>query len=85
MLLVAVEKELSGCIFTSMKRDNLKELLNIEDHFEVLLAIALGKPKEKVVIDEVIDENIKYYREENQIHHVPKRSLEDLILFSKFH
>ncbi|NOQ28454.1 MAG: nitroreductase [Bacteroidales bacterium] len=80
MLLGAVEKGLGGCIFASIKRDKLKELLNLEDHFDVLLVIALGKPKEEVLIEEVINDDIKYYRDEKQVHHVPKRSINDLIL-----
>lgn len=80
MLLGAVERELGGCIFASVKREKLKELLKIEDHFEVLLVLAIGKPKEEVVIAEVVDENIKYYRDINQVHFVPKRSLEDIII-----
>ena len=80
MLLGAVEKGLGGCIFASIKREKLKELLNIEDHFEVLLVIAFGKPKEEVVVDEVMNGDIKYFRDNNQVHHVPKRNLNDLIL-----
>ncbi len=80
ILLGAVEKGLGGCIFASVKREKLKELLMIEDHFEVLLVIAIGKPKEEVLIEDVVDDNIKYYRDENQVHHVPKRKLIDLIL-----
>ena len=80
ILLGAIEKGLGGCIFASVKREKLKELLGIEDFFDVLLVIAIGKPKEEVVIDDVIDGNIKYYRDENQIHHVPKRSLDDIII-----
>ena len=80
MLLGAVDKELGGCIFASIQREKLKQLLNIENHFEVLLVIALGKPKEKVVIEEVKNGDIKYYRDEKQVHHVPKRSLDELII-----
>lgn len=49
MLLGAAEKELGGCIFASIQREKLKQHLKIDDHFEVLLVIALGKPKEKVL------------------------------------
>ncbi|HAF31306.1 MAG TPA: nitroreductase [Bacteroidales bacterium] len=80
MLLGAVEKGLGGCIFASVKREKLKELLKLEDYFEVLLVLAIGKPKEKVVVEDVIDDDIKYYRDENQIHHVPKRSLDEIII-----
>ncbi len=80
MLLGAVEKGLGGCIFASIKREKLKELLNIEDHFEVLLVIALGKPKEEIVIEEALNNDIKYYRDENQVHHVPKSDLNEIII-----
>jgi len=80
MLLGAVEKGFGGCIFGSIKREKLKEFLKIENHFEVLLVIAIGKPKEKVVVEKVIDNNIKYFRDENQTHYVPKRDLKDIII-----
>ncbi|MEE4196838.1 MAG: nitroreductase family protein [Bacteroidales bacterium] len=82
MLLGAVEKELGGCIFASIQREKLKQLLNIEEYFEILLVIALGKPKEKVIVEEVKNGEIKYYRDNNQVHHVPKRSLDDIIISS---
>lgn len=80
MLLGAVEKKLGGCIFASIKREKLKELLKIKNHFEVLLVIAIGKPKEQVIIENIVNNDIKYYRDKNQIHHVPKRTLEEIII-----
>lgn len=80
ILLGAVERGLGGCIFASIKRSKLKELLRLEDHFEILLVLAIGKPKEEVVIEEVKDGDIKYYRDDKQVHHVPKRNLEDIII-----
>ncbi|MCK4662348.1 MAG: nitroreductase family protein [Bacteroidales bacterium] len=81
ILLGAVEKELGGCMIGSVKRDELKSKLNIPGYFEILLVIALGKPKEKVVID-TISENgsIYYWRDKEQVHHVPKRKLDELIV-----
>lgn len=81
ILLGAVEKGYGGCIIGSIQKDNLKSVLDLPDIYEILLVIALGKPKESVVIEE-IDSNgdIRYYRDENQIHHVPKRKLEDIII-----
>jgi len=81
MLLGAVEKGLGGCIFGSVRRDELREILDIPEQYEVLLALGLGKPVEQVVIEEVgADGNIRYWRDEQNVHHVPKRALDDLIL-----
>lgn len=81
ILLGATEKGLGGCMIGSIDKDGLRKALNITERYEILLVIALGKPKEKVVIDEVgEDGDIKYWRDENDVHHVPKRPLADIIL-----
>ena len=81
ILLGATEKGLGGCMIGSITRNKLRELLNISEHFEICLAVALGKPAEKVVLEETgPDGDIKYYRDENDVHHVPKRPLGEIIL-----
>ena len=81
ILLGAVEKGLGGCIFRTINKPLLKTILGIPDHFEIIDVVALGKPVEKVVITEVgKDSDIKYYRDENGVHYVPKRSLDELIV-----
>jgi len=80
ILLGAVEKGLGGCMIGAIDRKGLKKSLNIPDHFEILLVIALGKPNEKVVLEDVKNDDIKYWRDENGVHHVPKRPLEELII-----
>ncbi|WDP92486.1 MAG: nitroreductase family protein [Desulfobacter sp.] len=83
MLLGARARGLGGCIFGAINIKRLKELLNIGDHLEVKLVIALGKPVEEVRIEDLgEDGDIRYWRDENQVHHVPKRKLEDLIVGS---
>lgn len=80
ILLGATEKGLGGCQFNSIDRVALAQELNLPDHFEIVTVIALGKPKEVVVIEELGDSgDIKYWRDEQGIHHVPKRALDDLI------
>jgi nitroreductase len=81
ILLGAVEKGFGGCMFGSVNRDSLRELFSISAKYEIHLVIALGKPKEEVVIDDITNDDIKYWRDENATHHVPKRKLEDLIFY----
>jgi len=81
ILLGARARGLAGCMFGSIQIKKLADFLNIEDHLEIKLVIALGKPVETIEIDEVDDSgDIRYFRDENQVHHVPKRKLSDLIV-----
>lgn len=81
IFLGARETGLGGCFIGSFKKDELIKGLNIEEKYEIALVIALGYPKEEVVIEELSKNgDVKYWRDEEQIHHVPKRSLEDIII-----
>ncbi|OGW26445.1 MAG: nitroreductase [Nitrospirae bacterium GWC2_57_13] len=81
ILLGATEKGLGGCIIATIRQPALGQSLAIPDHFEVLLVIALGKPKETVVIGPVGPAgDIKYWRDAQGVHHVPKRSLDEVIV-----
>jgi len=56
-------------------------VLNIPAQYQILLVLALGAPKEMVVVDPVgSDGDIKYWRDAAGVHHVPKRALEELIV-----
>ena len=79
ILLTSVEMGLGGCMIASVDRDELRNLLNIDHRYDILLVVALGKPAEDIVVEAVSNGDIRYYRE-NDIHHVPKRSLNDLIV-----
>lgn len=78
----AAEKGLGGCMIGSFQREKLALSLGIDtERYSLDLVLALGKPKEEVVLVPVKEDgDIKYYRDENQIHYVPKRSLEDILL-----
>lgn len=84
ILLGAVEQGLGGCIIGTVHRADLAALLALPPQFEILYVIALGLPVEKVVIDAVgADGDIKYWRDEEKTHHVPKRALKDVIIGEK--
>lgn len=79
ILLGAVEKGLGGCIVMNIKKDLLREYLKLEKHFEILLVIAIGKPREQVIIEEIRNNDVKYWRD-GMTHHVPKRPLREIVL-----
>jgi nitroreductase len=81
ILLGAVEKGLGGCIIASVKKAELEKILNLPEHLKVALVLALGKPKEEVVVDDMgEDGDIKYWRDDEQHHHVPKRTLKEVLI-----
>ena len=84
LLLGAAEKSLGGCIIQSVKREELAKVLDVSAGLEILYIIALGKPVEKVVIEQLpADGDFKYWRDEQHVHHIPKRALKDLIIAEK--
>ncbi|MFQ3548860.1 MAG: nitroreductase family protein [Armatimonadota bacterium] len=79
MLLAAVEKGLGGCIFGSIQREKLRENLSIPNQLEILIVVAIGMPDEEVILEDIKEDAcIKYYRDTNGVHHVPKRKLDDI-------
>jgi len=81
IMLGATERGLGGCMIANVDREGLRRELRIAEHFEIVLVIALGRPKGKVVVEAVgEDGDIRYWRDRQGIHHVPKRALEDLIV-----
>ena len=81
IVLGACEMGIGACMIGSVERAELAAKLNIAERYRIMLIIALGIPAEKVVL-EVVDESgdIKYFRDENDVHHVPKHTLEKIIV-----
>ncbi|MGD2097196.1 MAG: nitroreductase family protein [Desulfobacterales bacterium] len=83
ILLGARDKGLAGCMLGSINRKVLRTVLDIPAHLKILLIVAIGKPREEIVIEAVgPDGNIRYWRDERAVHHVPKRSLSDIVVAS---
>lgn len=80
ILLGATEMGFGGCMIASLLKDQLRASLKIPERYEILLVIALGVPRERVVIVDAKDGEIKYWRDVNKVHYVPKRPLTELIL-----
>jgi nitroreductase len=81
ILLGAVEKGLGGVMLGSANKEVLRAELKIPEKYDILLVIALGKPKETIVLEKMpVDGKTAYWRDEQGVHHVPKRSLDELIV-----
>ena len=81
ILLRATELGFGGCILASVQREKLRDVLALDERFHIGYVIALGKPAETCVIEPVgKDGDVKYYRDADGVHHVPKRSMEDLLV-----
>lgn len=81
ILLGAVEKGLGGCMLGAINKKRLQENLKIPEHLHIRLVIALGKPAEQVMIEDLPNSgDTRYWRDEFGNHHVPKRSLEEVVL-----
>jgi len=81
ILLGATEKGLGGCMIATIRKADLAQAIGISSRYEILLVIAIGKPKETVVIDPLAPGgDVKYWRDDQKVHHVPKRSLKDIIV-----
>ncbi|MBL7209888.1 MAG: nitroreductase family protein [Dehalococcoidia bacterium] len=81
ILLGAAEMGLGGCMIGAVQQKGLRQALAIPSRYNILLVLALGKPKETVVIETVGPAgDIKYWRDSENVHHVPKRPLDDIIV-----
>lgn len=73
IMLGATEKGYGGCIIKAFKNEPLREILKLPEYMKIMYVLALGKPKEQVVIEDMQGEDCKYWRDTGGIHHVPKR------------
>ena len=83
ILLAAVEMGLGGCILGAFNKSKLTESLSIPNQYQALYVIALGKPSETVLLEKMNENDVKYYRDSEGIHHVPKRDLNEIIIHYK--
>ena len=77
----AVEKGLNVCMIGNFSPEKVAQALSLPENLEVVLIIAVGKQDEKIVLTEIDEgEDTAYYRDENDVHYVPKRKLKDIIV-----
>lgn len=85
IMLGAASLGLGGCMVGSVKRPELSGILGLAPGLEILLVLALGFPAEIVEIEDARGGEIRYYRTPDGVHHVPKRTLDELIIPPREH
>jgi nitroreductase len=86
ILLGAREQGLGGCMIAAFDPKRLRNILSLDQEngssrYEILLVIALGKPVETAVIHDLEPGgDIRYSRDAEGVHHVPKRTLDEVII-----
>lgn len=79
LVLAATEAGFGGCIIKSFKNVEMRRLLQLPAHLQVTYVLALGKPAEKVEVEEMKEGEIRYWRTPDHVHHVPKRPVSELV------
>jgi nitroreductase len=78
IILTAWSKGIGSCWLGAIQRDNIRKILAVPENFQIDSVIALGYPDEKPVMEDAkndSDEGLKYYLDDNDKLHVPKRPL----------
>ena len=83
IMLTAEEEDIGSCMLLKVNRDILKKIFRIPDMYLIDAVIALGYKAETVVMETMTD-SVKYWRDENEVLHVPKRKLTDILHINSF-
>lgn len=77
--LAAAEQGIGCCMFRSYSAEKIVEVISNEA-MHPHLVMAFGYPAECVTVEDMKDGNVKYYRDLEDRHVVPKRTLDELII-----
>ena len=83
IVLASEEEHIGSCILCKIEKDKIQEMLKIPDTLHVDSLIALGHKAEQAVVED-FKGSVKYWRDKNEVLHVPKRKLEDIIHINEF-
>ncbi|MBO7311056.1 MAG: nitroreductase family protein [Clostridia bacterium] len=79
IMLSAAEQGFGGCIIGSASTEDLKQSVELPENLQPMLLLGIGAPEDTVVLT-AFEGSTKYYRDQNNVHYVPKRSLDEIII-----
>lgn len=84
IMLTAESEKIGSCVLCKIDKEKLHKNLELPEEYNIDSVIALGYKSEKPVVEDIKDNDVKYWRDENEVLHVPKRKLQDIIHINKF-
>ena len=83
MILVALEEGIGSCWLGSINTNKLRNILKLPEHINIDSVVALGYSDESPQVEEMKD-SVEYWKDENGVLHVPKRSLGDVFFYNEY-
>ena len=83
IVLAAEGERIGSCVLCKIDKDKLRDELNIPEEIIIDSVIALGYKQEKSVVEDFKD-SIKYWRDENNIMHVPKKNSDEITHINEY-
>ena len=81
ILLGATERGYAGCMIASFDAAGLRAALRLPAELQILIVLALGRPAEEIRLEPLPPSgDVRYWRDAAGVHHVPKRSLNEIII-----
>ncbi|MEF8878891.1 MAG: nitroreductase family protein [Candidatus Thermoplasmatota archaeon] len=84
IMLSAENIDIGSCILGSVDREKVKKILDVPDRYKIDSVIALGYKDEECMVEDMEDNSVEYWRDEEDILHVPKRKLSDIMFIDEF-
>ena len=80
MMLAAYEDGIASCWLGAIDRRAIKDILRLDDKYELTYLLALGYPAQSSKAVEMRDGSTKYFMGDDDVLNVPKRSLDEVLI-----
>ena len=84
MLLTAWSQQIGSCWLGTINRDRIRTILTIPENYKIDSIVALGLSAEKPIMEDCIGDDTRYYLDDNDVLHVPKKPLKKITHNNKF-
>jgi nitroreductase len=84
ILLASAGSGIGSCWLGSIDRIRLLQILDIDERYRIDSVIAIGKPAETPVLEDASGNDTKYYLDEKDVMHVPKKPLKKILHLNRF-